>query len=76
MATSKKMGRPATGTGTPVQVRCPPELLAAIDKERERIMRERPGVGEISRGAVIRELLGRMLLGPVAKAKAPYPSRY
>lgn len=65
MATTpkKKMGRPATGVGTPVTVRVPDDLLYAIDREVDRLAKERPGAGVISRATVIREVCGRALLG-------------
>lgn len=65
MATTKRkrIGRPPTGLGIPVNVRMPDDLLAAIDREVQRITRERPGVGVISRADAVREVLGRALLG-------------
>jgi len=35
-ATTKKIGRPATGKGTPIQVRLQPDQLAKVDEWRER----------------------------------------
>ncbi|AZB56837.1 hypothetical protein EBL89_12140 [Cereibacter sphaeroides] len=35
--TKKRMGRPATGQGTPVMVRLQPDLLAWLDEERAKL---------------------------------------
>lgn len=63
MATStpKKRGRPPTGRGKAIQLRLRPELLAAVERERERLQRERPGVN-VGTATVINEILGRALL--------------
>lgn len=50
-ATNKKRGRPATGIGTPVQVRLQPPELAALDAYR----------GDQTRPAAIRAILKEKL---------------
>ena len=49
--TKKKMGRPATGQGTPIMVRLQPDLLAWLDTERAKLD------PEPSRPEMIRQLL-------------------
>lgn len=59
-------GRPATGKGTPVQVRLQPDLLGALDK----FIREEKR--DLSRPEAIRELLADNLvrLGAMKPSKA------
>jgi hypothetical protein len=71
MAKPKRMGRPPTGRGTPVQVRMGDELLAAVDREVQRVQGERPG-SIVTRADVVREIVGRALL---AGAKREMPGR-
>lgn len=54
-ATTKVRGRPATGKGTPIQVRLQPEQLEALDK-----WIEKNHVG-LTRPAAIRALLAQSL---------------
>lgn len=49
--TTKKMGRPATGKGTPVMLRLQPDLLAWVDAERAKIEPE-PTRPEFIRGLI------------------------
>ena len=50
LAEKRPRGRPATGKGEQVVVRCQPDLLAALDKHVE-------ATGAESRAAAIREVL-------------------
>jgi len=49
--TTKKMGRPATGKGTPVMLRLQPDLLAWVDAERAKLDPE-PSRPEFIRGLI------------------------
>ncbi|XQZ40995.1 hypothetical protein E2974_09025 [Paracoccus yeei] len=49
--TRKRMGRPATGQGTPVMVRLQPELLDWLDAERAKL------APEPSRPEMVRKIL-------------------
>lgn len=52
----------------PIQMRISHELAAAIDREVERIQKERPG-NEFKRADIIREIVGRALLTESKPAK-------
>lgn len=52
--TKKRMGRPATGQGTPVMVRLQPDLLAWLDAERAKLD------PEPSRPEMIRSIIERV----------------
>lgn len=56
VSATKKIGRPATGKGTPVQVRLQPDQLAAVDSWAAR-QKDAP-----SRPEAIRRLVGKALV--------------
>jgi len=51
-ATKKKIGRPATGKGTPIQVRLQPDQLAKVDEWIERQPEPKPTRPEVLRAGI------------------------
>lgn len=68
MASTKRPTREYPPAGTAIALRVPDDLLAAIEAERERLQKERPG-RVVTRAEVVREATARQLMP--AKPRRP-----
>jgi hypothetical protein len=68
MARPKTAPKQAPKSGVAIALRVPEELAEAIDREIERLSKERPGA-MIHRSDVVREILHRALMNEPKKGK-------